>query len=167
MSGKDGYEDVPEAQYDKVLSYSRLEVWVEGDKIVQFKHHSPIEVTQVVNDNVEIAIDYAQAVELAKQYAYTAYIDPYQLSVAFKLDINRIELVLIRIKEKDTGNDIVVPVWNFCGEYRFKRNPDEDYQDPYLDEEGWAVREGIEEFADVLITVNALDGTIVNTSQGY
>ena len=166
MSGKDGFEDVPAPHYDKIIPYDSLQVWVEGDKVVQFSHRYPIEVTQIINDNVDIAIDYTQATELAKKFAYTAYIDPYGLTAEIKLDISRIELVLLRIKEKDTRDDIVVPVWNFCGTYRFKHS-DGDYVDPDTDEDGWAVREGVKEFADVLITVNALDGTIVNTAQGY
>ena len=166
MSGKDGYEDVQAPLYDKMIPYDSLQIWVEGNKIVQFIHSYPIEVTQIINDNVDIAIDYTQAIELAKQFAYTAYIDPYGLTAETKLDISRIELVLIRIKEKDTGDNIVVPVWNFCGTYRFKHS-NSDYVDPLTDEDGWAVREGVKELADVLITVNALDGTIVNTAQGY
>jgi hypothetical protein len=166
MSGKDGFEDVEAPHYDKMIPYDRLEVWVEGDKVVQFSHRYPIEVTQIINDNVDIAIDYTQAIELAKKFAYTAYIDPRGFNVQAKLDISRIELALIRIKEKDTRDDIVVPVWNFCGTYRFKHS-DSEYVDPETDEDGWAVREGIKEFADVLITINALDGTIVNTARGY
>ena len=166
MSGKDGFENVEAPHYDKMIPYDRLEVWVEGDTVVQFGHRYPVEVTQIINDNVDIAIDYTQAIELAKQFAYTAYIDPYGFTAETKLDISRIELALIRIKEKDTRDDIVVPVWNFCGTYRFKHS-DSEYVDPETDEDGWAVREGIKEFADVLITINALDGTVVNTFMGY
>lgn len=164
MSGKDGYEDVPEPQYDKVIPYDRLEVWVEGDRIVQFKHRYPIEVTQIVNDNVDIAIDYPEATELAKQFAYTAYIDPRGFIAEYKIEIDRIELALVRITQKDTLDDIVVPVWNFCGALRFKRNTNGKQNDPTIDENGWAVRQGVEGVNDVLITINALDGSVIDMS---
>lgn len=167
MSGKDGYEDVPAPHYDKVIQYDRLEVWVEGDKIVQFKHRYPIEVTEIVNDNVAIAVDYPEAIELAKQFAYAAFIDPRGNSVESKLDIYKIELVLVRIKEKDTGNDIVVPVWNFCGAWLRKVNPEHEIEISFADENGWLTTRGVEGASDVLITVNALDGSIIDMFNGY
>jgi beta-lactamase regulating signal transducer with metallopeptidase domain len=168
MSGKDGYEHVPEPQYAKVIPYDRLEVWVEGDRIVQFKHRNPVQVTQIVNDNVAIAVDYPEATELAKQFAYTAYIDPYGFTEEYKLKIDRIELDLVRITEKDTLDDIVVPVWNFCGAYMYK-NSEKRGKTRDEDENGRVTRRGIEGMGDVLITINALDGSIIDMSRncGY
>jgi hypothetical protein len=167
MSGKDGYEDVAPVHYDKMIPYERMEVWVEGDEIVQFKHRYPIEVTEIVNDNVAIAIDYPEAIEFAKQFAYTAFIDPRENFLECKLDINRIELVLVRIKEKDTRGDIVVPVWSFCGSYSRKVNPKNKNTLAIADENGWITDQGIEGFGDVLITINALDGTVIDLVHGY
>ena len=84
-----------------------------------------------------------------------------------KLDINRIELVLIRIKEKDTRDDIVVPVWSFCGSYSRKVNPENKNSLARADENGWLTDEGVEGSGDVLITINALDGTVIDLSHGY
>jgi len=168
LSGKDGYEDVPEVQYAEMIPYDRLEVWVEGDKIVQFKHRYPIEVTSIINENVAIAVDYEEAAELAKQFAYYAFIDKFGNYSEYILEIYKIELSLVRIKEKDTGNDIVVPAWNFCGALKGKINPENEYMQQYADENGLVIiGGGVEGANDVLITVSAIDGSIIDMSRGY
>ena len=63
--------------------------------------------------------------------------------------INRVHLGLMRIKAKDTrGEGLLVPVWDFWGIRDY--SADRDVQD-----------EGI------CLTINAIDGTVIDRDLGY
>lgn len=152
--------------YGEPLPYERLELWTEGDKFVQFRYSNPMHITEIVNENVALNIDCDKAVELAKQYAYVTFIDAYGNYGESRLDINKIELVLARTKQADTRDYIVVPAWNFYGLCSYKANIDDgDYKAgdwvprlaPMLLLEGYYP----------LITINALDGSIIDMERGY
>ena len=59
-------------------------------------------ITEVLNENVAINIDYTQAIELAKQHAYVKFIDTYGNFTEAKLNINKIELNMVRTREEKT-----------------------------------------------------------------
>ena len=156
------YED----QYNVFQPYTRLEVWIENDQLVQFRYYKPIEVTQILNDNVAIGVDYSQAVELAKQHAYVQYVDTYDNYTEAKLSINKIELVMARTRENENGDYIIVPAWIFNGTLGKKYKPElRELQG--TDEEGWEILVGNEGTGDTLLTVNALDGTMISIDHGY
>ena len=156
------YED----QYNVFQPYTRLEVWIENDQLVQFRYYKPIEVTQILNDNVAIGVDYNQAVELAKQHAYVQYVDTYDNYTEAKLSINKIELVMARTRENENGDYIIVPAWIFNGTLGKKYKPElRELQG--TDEEGWEILVGNEGTGDTLLTVNALDGTMISIDHGY
>ena len=64
--------------------------------------------------------------------------------------VNRVHLGLMRIKAKDTrGEGLLVPVWDFWGTRDFPADSGE-----YVDEQ-------------ILLTVNAIDGTVIDRNLGY
>jgi hypothetical protein len=72
-------------------------------------------------------------------------------------NVKRIELNLMAIPEKDNlENYITVPVWDFIA--------DQEYEEVYIDQEGYAV-EGDKDIS--IITINAINGTVINREQGY
>ena len=149
-------ENVDDTVYEKLREYERLQIWIEGDEIVQFRYRMPMEVTEILNDNVALPIDYVKAIELAKNYAYVRYVELFTGITETKVNIEKIELVLVRTKEADTGDYIVVPAWNFCG-----------HLEMHLETGEWQTRAGNWDGNETLITINALDGTIVDMERGY
>ena len=64
--------------------------------------------------------------------------------------MNRVHLGLMRIKAKDTrGEGLLIPVWDFWGTRDFPADSGE-----YVDEQ-------------ILLTVNAIDGTVIDRDLGY
>ena len=152
--------------FEALRGYEQLEVWIENDQLVQLRYRMPMKITEVLNDNVAIKIDYTQAIELAKQHAYVKFVDTYGNFNEAKLDINKIELIMARTREGENGDYIVVPAWHFCGTLSRK------YKEKLIDvqganKNGWATYIGIWGTSDTLITVNALDGTIIDMAHGY
>ena len=154
-----------EEVYESLREYERLEVWIENNQLVQLRYRMPMRITTILNENVAVSIDYAQAIELAKQHAYVKYIDAYGNFTEAKLNINKIELIMARTREGENGDYIVVPAWNFCGTLSKKYKP-ELIERQGGDENGWATKTKISG-KDTLITVNALDGTIIDMAHGY
>ena len=150
-------------EYNVFCPYTRIEVWIENDQFVQFRYYMPIETSQVLNDNVAINIDYNQAIDLAKQHAYVKHVDTYGNYTEAKLNITKIELIMARTRESENGDFIVVPAWIFRGTLSQKYKP-EFIETQGADEQGWYTQI---ERDDILITVNALDGTIIDMAHGY
>ncbi len=73
------------------------------------------------------------------------------------LNINRVELNLMVMPEKDNlDNYITVPVWDFIG--------DMNYDEKYISQEG-STAEGEKNIS--IVTINAINGSIIDREQGY
>ena len=150
-------------EYEIPREHTRLEVWIEDDQFVQLRYRMPMDITEVLNDNVAISIDYNQAIEFAKKYAYVNYVDTYGNFSEAKLNVTKIELIMVRTKEKENGDYIIVPAWNFSG--TLSRKWKEQRSD--ADENGWSTIKGTYGYGDSLIVINALDGTTISLEHGY
>ena len=159
-------------EYDDMLSYEKIQVWVEGDNITQFAWVSPFTVKEITNDNVAISIDYDQAVSLMYQQAYVLYGDLWNgLLKDMVVNIDKVEFALTRIKEINTCNYLVIPVWKFYGDLT-GRLTDEAISkgyygnsDDYIPIEDWYINH--ENPMRNIITINALDGTLIDMAKGY
>lgn len=115
----DGAYDYYDPQYDNPLKSEHLDIWIEGSEIVQFLWRSPVKTTGMANDSNEAIMDVDDAIDTMAQHAFIKYADRFQgLADNVIINIDKIELSLARIKEKDTGNNIIVPTWNFYGEVK-------------------------------------------------
>ena len=157
-----------EDNYDVPLLYEKIEVWVEGNDVVQFIWSSPIRVKEIINDNAQMQIDYEQAIELMYKQAFIKYADLWLGRLKdLVVDIDKIEFTLVRIKERNTDNYIIVPAWKFYGEIIGKLTDEEiakgrgssDYVSVY-----GAYRFP---FTNNLFTINALDGSFIDMNKGY
>jgi hypothetical protein len=80
---------------------------------------------------------------------------PKDMGVTF--NVKRIELNLMVIPEKDNlENYITVPVWDFIA--------DQEYEEGFTDQEGNPF-EGNKDIS--ILTINAVNGTIISRGQGY
>ena len=160
-------------EYDRVLPYETIQIWIEGDEIRQFTWKVPMEVMEIINDNVALATDYEQAIELMKQQAFVQFVDVEDergdLFSASEIDIDSIDLELVRIREQDTGNYLIVPAWVFHGQVNsvvtqlyidMMGTKDVEVGDSIPADNFWLS-------GDTIMTINALDGSIIDIEVGY
>ena len=157
-----------DASYSKPLANECLRMWVGSSGVVQFRWSNPLSVSEILNDSVEISIGLEDAISAMETQASIQYADMYgNLADNMVIAIDKITLSLARIRYKGhSGEYIVVPVWDFYGDVLItsdeklpvsvnlrKTDNDNEYtiNNPYQS----------------IITVNALDGTIIDRSLGY
>ena len=157
-----------DVSYSKPLANEYLRMWISSDGVVQFIWGNPLSVPEVLNDSVDISVGLEEAISTMEAQAFIQYADMYgSLADNIVIDIDKITLSLARIRYKGhPGQYIVIPVWDFYGDVAIssderlpinanlrKTDKDNEYtiNNPYQS----------------IITVNALDGTIIDRSLGY
>ena len=148
-------------QYLEVWPQEYVKIYIDDTGIIGFYWDSPSEVGEVVNPNVELkTID--EIIEIFKQQMTNkfAYIDDSTI-VNIEINIDEIKLGMMKIKEQSTGRYIYVPVWDFYG---YSNNTYDSSSQYILDEES---KYEIDEFGYSYLTINAIDGSIIDRSLGY
>ena len=80
------------------------------------------------------------------------------------LDVDRITLTYMRIEEADTGKYLLVPVWDFCGK-EWNDEPLKYYTG--RDWERHSCYGCMNDYPESLLTINALDGTVIDRGMMY
>lgn len=154
--------------YEKPFPYETLQIWMEGKEVVQFLWENPIKVASMANDNVEVRIDAKSACDTMSQHFFVRYADMLQ-GYADKLIINidEIKLVLARIKEKDTGKYIVVPVWDFYGNIQVEASEENAKiilpSNCRKDGNMYIITDSLKS----MLSINALDNSILDREIGH
>lgn len=171
--------DLSLEDYDRPVPYEKLEVWVEGSRVVQFSWSMPAKVTDIINENTAVQINYEQALDLAVSNLFSRYTRYFERGEAksIAIDISGLEFEMVRIKEKDTSNHMIIPAWKIYGDVQMKYTEEvknklnkalanhPDKNNPYCPET-------IEDYTSLeycpnIVTVNALDGSIIDMEKGY
>ena len=151
----DGRSQMEEAVH-RIDPYEKIEVWVNEKEIVQFIWDTPAKVTDIINENVAVDKDYTKAIDNMTQQAFIKYADlHYGLASEIVIDIDKMELVMARILERDTNKYLVVPVWKFYGKVTAVLKDSEE-ESRIISSSGKSI-----------ITINALDNTIIELQNGY
>lgn len=138
--------------------YESIRVMVDDEGLKSVNWQNPIEVTEVVSDNVKV-MSFEEAVNIFRSMCSTVY-EPQTTSFDWEthIDVNvdRVELTLLRIREQNAEgkNGLYVPAWLFYGQevYTFGEYTEPDFSKP---------------FTRVLFAINAVDGSIIDMSKGY
>ena len=160
----------PEDEFAEPWPYEKIEVWVEGGKIVQFVWNSPAGIKEMVNENARMQIDYTAAAELAAQHALLKYAGSWpDLIKDSVVEIDKVEFALIRIRERNSDSFLVVPAWKFFGEAKAHLTQEALDSPFYSDSTDYVPLSGWLTPMDSrnLITINALDGTVIDMELGY
>lgn len=150
-----------ELTYNFVLWDEILRVYVNNTGVILIEWTSPCDVIRTVNENVELK-PFDEIKQIFKQQIlYHVYEED---GKADTLKINQVRLGYMAVPEKgDISNYRMIPVWDFIG----PSFSDEEYAkitDPKNNEEGATVipNEDIS-----YLTVNAIDGSIIDRNLGY
>ena len=143
--------------------YERLEVDINEHGILHINWNPPLEETDIISEDSYI-MSFEEAAEIFEAKALTFFEARAAADSAqnMNVDIDRVELGLLRIKEQNTAgkSGLYVPVWAFYGnvytaseyyEGNMRVNGVYDWpQGPYI-----------------VLAVNAVDGSIINVELEY
>ena len=143
-----------EDMYAANFYYEQLKVDILNGIIYSVDLQSPMEIVSVENSDVN-TISFEKAYELFKSQAQNQFTkttfwggdDPSFADFNIELKVESIRQGLFRIKDKNNNDEfLMVPVWSFDGAFM-------------VNGENW----GQQNF----VTINAVDGSIINTNLGY
>ena len=141
-------EDDPMYSHRVLPEYIR--VIVDDSQIVEWTWVNPCMKTEMISDNVPL-MPFEQIKDIFRQQVknYFAYLPP---DITATIHIDKIVLSLMKIAEKDNiEGGLVIPVWDFIGTqeinfFGIKDGGDADY---------------------TFLTINAIDGTVIDRNLGY
>jgi hypothetical protein len=147
-----------------------IRVQMLGDKIVYFKWQNPVKQTKTENENVAI-LPFEDIMKVFRKNMSLMYNieklsrdnpsnDDHEERInklgSARVDIDKIELGMVRIAVKNELNTYrMVPAWRFYGKESLARKGDKLEKNNYPHEE------------TVYLTLNAIDGSIINFQQGH
>ena len=123
------------------FAYESIRIGVLGGKIYTLSIESRMETKEIITDQVQL-MDYNDILQVFKQHILIKNADFEESGEKWEFNIDNIELGLMRIKNKDNQNEFtMIPVWDFYAK---------DFDTRMS-----------------LITINALDGSVINRAYGY
>mgnify|MGYP006985829863 CR=1 FL=1 len=136
-------------------SYERCEVIVGDDGIQKIEIYNPYKVEGIEMENVKL-MDFDSIMKIYEQMMEISNANMPEYSNSYTVHIKRIQLGYIRIYDPtvDSTTGVMVPVWDFFG------GSDSENQE-YMDKNSG------EHSKQSFLTVNAVDGTIIDRGLGY
>lgn len=136
-------------------SYERCNIIVGNDGMEQVEIYNPYETGDVQTENVKL-MDFDSIIQIYEQMMEISNADISQYEGQRTFHIKKIVLGYTRIYDPASDNDtgILVPVWDFFGGF-------DTENDNY-----WYKNSG-EHSNQSFMTINAIDGTVIDRSLGY
>ncbi len=147
------YEDM-ESEYE-TWGYEWLQMAVNGDGIQMAQCYNVYDIGEKTTENVQL-INFDEVSQIFRQMMLTQNADMDSETREYQID--RITFGYTRIYDPnvDSRSGVLVPVWDFFGSYRVKA----EYEGKTM--------EYISDSADMShLTINAIDGSIIDRSLGY
>jgi hypothetical protein len=151
-----------DVDYNRQVQPESMSVTIDNDGICMAACQNQTEYIDTVTEDTPL-LDFNTVVDTFGQYCKEKFTwipdndtTPHGLSVS--LNVKRVELNLMAIPEKDNlENYITVPVWDFIADEEFADKEE-------VDQEGNTL-EGQKDIS--IVTINAINGTIIDREQGY
>lgn len=146
-----------EEGWNVVWPYENLTLIYDEDGIANFVWGNPYEVEKV-SDEYSFLLPFAEIQNIFEEMIlkkYQDWIENIDDDIKIDLGINEVRLGYMRVREKETAKEAtMIPVWDFLGEQKITYGGEESAYD-----EGSVFNSRI--------TINALDGTIIDRTFGY
>lgn len=148
-SGSGSEVESGKAGYVAGWRYERIDIVIDDTGVIEFSWVSPYTTPKIVTENTNLLpfSDIQQVFEkmiLVKN----SWEDK---ETTLELNVNKVQLGLMRITDPNQRNSgILIPVWDFIGIRTYKNNK-EQWSNP----------------SECLLTVNAIDGSIIDRGLGY
>ncbi|MEA4913702.1 MAG: DUF6034 family protein [Christensenella sp.] len=149
-------QDNQSNQYDKPWFYEKVRVIVDNDGLNSFVWDAPYQSIEPITDKASL-LPYSQIQSIFARMMPIAFhhYNSADLETTCNVNIKRITLGYMRIKEQNAeGSGLIIPVWDFFGSY--DRSDDPEGTTP----------QGSDGY-ESLLTINAVDGSIIDRTAGY
>lgn len=143
----------PEDSFTRSWSYECLSIVINDEGIIYFSWDSPCEIMETVNANSYI-LPFTDIADIFKKMIIVTHEYESKLDNVRKLTLNIdiVSLELMRVLEQNSlESGLLIPVWNFYGIRML------DYAD------GMSYNSA----KSILLSINAIDGSIIDISKGY
>lgn len=152
------------AQYAEKWDDEYITVCVDKDGVFYFAYFNPAEIKNKLNDNTSL-FPFDKIQELFKKQIeiQNSWTNAQGIESA-TIYIDSIKLGLAKIKEQNSDGYLLVPAWDFFGHYEVK------YVNGYRDSENMDENNVFKEptyYANSFLTINAIDGSIIDRYVGY
>lgn len=133
---------------------------VRDGKVVAFTWYNAFDVVKTENENITL-LSFERIMELFKQQIFRSiYLDPAEKGEPESVEqmvVTRICLSYMKVKKKDAPNErYLLPVWDFMGYTYNAREPEKDLTGT----KSWFSGQS-------LLTISAVDGSIIDRNRGY
>ncbi|WP_238883393.1 DUF6034 family protein [Clostridium sp. YIM B02551] len=135
-------------QNDESYGYERLFMLIDDTGVIEFHWQSPAKVTGTISSDAKIK-PFNDIMEIFKKQFFIRYAQSDKNSENTAYNINRITFGMTRVNVKGKeGEFTMVPVWDFFGSESSKDGK-------------------VDHTYNSFMTINAIDGSIIDRTQGY
>ena len=141
--------------YSKAWPYETIEICVTKEGIVYFRWSAPTDEPELTLRDTqlmrfdEIASVFERMIMVKYAYLQNALADGVDIHATIRID--QVKLTLMRIRAKNSQEDgLLIPVWDFYGTVTIVNNGDETTMK-----------------RTILLTLNAIDGSLIDRELGY
>jgi hypothetical protein len=141
--------------YNTSFRYETITAQVDDTGIVLFLWSGPIELLDTINENA-VLLPFSDIQKRIKEQLPKTYTN-LKYSVATQVHVTSVELGLARVRIKDAADDfMLIPVWDVYGY--------SDETSPYI---SGLAKTNPQNFIQTLLTINAMDGSVIDRMLGY
>lgn len=147
---------------EEAWGYERITIYADKDGVVYFSWQNPYSEPEIKTTDSRLMKfadigDIFGKMIMVKNSDVALINEKNGFNVIDNIDIDKVTLNLMRIRDKDNYTQgLIVPVWDFGGKISYELE-DEGYKD--------VVYSG--EYYDIHLTLNAVDGTVIDRERGY
>ncbi len=141
-----------------------IAVMVNDDGVIAFEYSNPFEMGDVVEQNVDL-ISFDEAMEVFENVAML-YLKSGEAINGFDKNVMKITDIrfgYMQIKQANSDEYVLTPVWDFYGESAFVYDDSADYYFELYD----SLYYDDVFTANARFTISAVDGTVIDRSLGY
>ena len=154
LTSHDGTHVEEEGNVSAPWPYEKLEMIVDETGVVYFHYRSPYDIQETHTKDATL-YQFSEIISIfEKMLPITyGYLDEEDTDYCLQVDIREVRLGLMRITEQNSRDTaLLIPVWDFIGDVTITPYEGDPY--PFSDNRS-------------LITINAIDGTIIDRDLGY
>ena len=148
------------------VPYEKMVISINDKGIAEFQWQTPMRVDRIANKNVALMAfgDIQGRAKDMLQNSFNQLSENYEDEVEHtNVYVNRITLGFARINVKDRfGGYKLVPVWDFYGHWQNELKDTNDIPEEKLD-----LQEADTYSYHSLLTINAIDGSVIDRNRGY
>ncbi|GFZ33025.1 hypothetical protein CSC2_35510 [Clostridium zeae] len=154
-------EKPKDGEYEEAYPYEQIFMLIDDSGILQFNWRSPMKLSTTLATNTKI-LPFDQILDIFKKQFFIHYANNDKASESNSYNIDRITLGLMRVQVKDKKDEyMMIPVWDFFG------NPSK--KDTNLEQDAILQRwvDSNDHSFKSFLTINAIDGSIIDRRLGY